>query len=112
MHLILSLGLILGGGVKVILGSEEQINHSQVKASEANYLGKQFVGSGYTTFEYNGKTSYISKDGTRVYRPPSQKTNSTFTNTGTQANFEYRVRNPDTGKWEITKNGHIDIIVE
>ena len=71
--------------------------------SEADALGKSWVGEGYKTAS-DGKT-LISQDGLRQFRPPSTKPNSPYASTGTQANFEQRL--VPEGRWQ--SNGHLDI---
>lgn len=74
--------------------------------SEANQLGKTWVGEGAT------KTSdgfgLISEDGTRVYWPPTLK-DSSFATTGVQANFEMYKINPVTGQRVKVSNGHLNV---
>lgn len=79
---------------------------AEVNSAEADYLGKAFVGDGFKT---SSDGLLISKDGTRLYRPPTAKPNSPFSQTGIQANFQTRQFNETTGKWEHINNGHIDI---
>jgi hypothetical protein len=80
---------------------------AKVTAEEADFLGKAFVGDGFTT---NSAGMYISKDGTRLYRPPTRKPGSPYSETGTQANFILRERD-EIGRWQHARNGHIDIAV-
>jgi hypothetical protein len=79
---------------------------AKVTSTEANYLGRVFVGNGY---RINSAGFYISKDGTRLYRPPTLKSRSLFSVTGKQANFVIRELN-DSGEWNHIRNGHIDIV--
>lgn len=75
-------------------------------ATEANSLGQIWVGDGARTL--NGvPNGLISADGTRVFRPPTQKPNTPaqFNPTGVQANFQ--IRDPNTGA--VTSNGHMVI---
>jgi len=72
--------------------------------AEADKLGKAWVGDGARVAS-DGKT-LVSKDGLRVYRPPSTKPNSPHAATGVQANFESKV---EIGGRPIS-NGHFDIV--
>ena len=94
----------MGPGNTSVKGTNRSL--AQVTTSEADELGKAFVGEGYRV---NSRGMYISKDGTKLYRPPTAKPNSPFTNTGKQANFVKRVKDPETGKWRNADNAHIDI---
>ena len=57
---------------------------------QAEAMGKAWVGNNAITAS-DGKT-LVSKDGLRQYRPPSSKPNSKHATTGTQANFERRLK--------------------
>ena len=74
--------------------------------AEADQLGKIWVGDGARPTSGGG---WISADGTRAYRPPSEKRNSSHAATGTQANFETLQPN-SRGKMEVIKNGHLNIL--
>ncbi|MFM0741445.1 hypothetical protein PQQ51_29775 [Paraburkholderia xenovorans] len=75
-------------------------------AAEADQLGKLWVGDGAKmTSDGSG---WISADGTRVYRMPSEK-NSSFSPTGTQANFETYTVNSITGQHVKIGNGHLNL---
>ena len=79
-------------------------------AADANRLGAIWVGDGATPM--NGVPGgLVSADGTRVYRPPTEKPNTPaqFNPTGTQANFVTQTINPNTGKATIIGNGHMVI---
>jgi hypothetical protein len=69
-------------------------------ASEANALGRAWVGEGY--HEMLGGGGLVSADGTRTYRFPAYKS-STYATTGVQANFERLVNN------RVISNGHLNI---
>ena len=71
--------------------------------TEAKKLGDAWVGPG-ARLASDGKT-LVSKDGLKVYRPPSSKPNSLHAPTGTQANFERKL---SPGGRPIG-NGHLDI---
>ena len=76
--------------------------------SEAERLGKIWVGDGARPVNNPSCVGcLISADGTRLYRPPTQKTNTPahFNPTGTQANFV--IRDANTGK--TLTNGHLVI---
>ncbi|SAL03722.1 filamentous hemagglutinin outer membrane protein [Caballeronia ptereochthonis] len=75
-------------------------------AAEADQLGKTWVGDG-AKMTTDG-TGWISSDGTRVYRMPSEK-DSQFATTGVQANFETYTVNPVTGQRIKTGNGHLNV---
>lgn len=75
-------------------------------AAEADQLGKLWVGDGAKmTSDGSG---WISADGTRVYRMPSQK-DSSFATTGTQASFETYTVNSITGQRVKIGNGHLNV---
>ncbi|MGC7838778.1 hypothetical protein ACPZMI_09965, partial [Pseudomonas wayambapalatensis] len=78
----------------------------QGTSSEANQLGKIWVGDGAT--KTSDGLGFISADGTRVYRPPTSK-NSSFATTGVQANFENYNINPITGQRIKVSNGHLNV---
>jgi filamentous hemagglutinin len=66
-------------------------------------LGRAWVGP-EASIASDGIT-LVSKDGTRVFRPPSFKPQFGEK----QANFETRTLNGRTGKWKIVSNGHMSI---
>jgi hypothetical protein len=70
-------------------------------ASEADALGRAWVGEGYTVAS-DGKT-LVSADGLRQYRPPSFKPNLGIQ----QANFERRFPGQLSQGWQ--GNGHLNI---
>lgn len=93
-------------------------------------MGRQFVGDGATEMDSgNGLVGkpFVGQDGhtyRRQYRGPSEKPNSSFTETGRQANFETqrletttdtRYRQGDTPetvettKWKTVSDGHADV---
>lgn len=72
---------------------------------EADRLGMIWVGDGARPTSGGG---WISRDGTRQYRPPTNK-RSPFAITGVQANFETFRINPITGEKIQIKNGHLNI---
>lgn len=77
-------------------------------SSEAEKLGKIWVGDGAKSVNSSSCVGcWLSADGTRLYRPPTQKPNtpSHLNPTGTQANFV--TRDPNTGK--TIANGHLNI---
>jgi filamentous hemagglutinin len=74
----------------------------EASANTSNKLGQAWVSDGATTAS-DGRT-LVSEDKLRQYRPPSQKASS-FANTGTQSNFEWR--NKPAGQWQ--GNGHLNI---
>ncbi|WP_409316811.1 DUF637 domain-containing protein [Pseudomonas sp. KCJK9016] len=78
----------------------------QGTSSEANQLGKTWVGDGAT--KTSDGLGLISADGTRVYRPPTPK-DSSFATTGVQANFEKYNINPVTGQRVKVSNGHLNV---
>nr|WP_232434406.1 hemagglutinin repeat-containing protein [Pseudomonas fuscovaginae] len=78
----------------------------QGTSSEANQLGKTWVGDGAT--KTSDGLGLISADGTRVYRPPTPK-DSSFATTGVQANFEMYNINPVTGQRVKVSNGHLNV---
>ncbi|WP_226504473.1 hypothetical protein [Pseudomonas sp. MWU16-30317] len=78
----------------------------QGTSSEANQLGKTWVGDGAT--KTSDGLGLISADGTRVYRPPTPK-DSSFATTGVQANFETYSINPVTGQRVKVSNGHLNV---
>jgi hypothetical protein len=69
--------------------------------NEAMEIGKAWVGEGYSLTK---KGYYLSKDGLRLFRPPSFKPKLGIM----QANFQYKVNNQVTTQW--LANGHLDII--
>ncbi|WP_226883434.1 hypothetical protein [Neisseria yangbaofengii] len=73
--------------------------------SEADKLGMIWVGDGARETSGGG---WLSRDGTRQYRPPSNK-RSLYATTGVQANFETFEINPITGMKTLIKNGHLNI---
>lgn len=75
-------------------------------AAEADQLGKTWVGDGAKRL--SDASGWMSADGTRIYRSPTQKSSS-FATTGVQANFETYVINPVTGQRVKTGNGHLNV---
>jgi filamentous hemagglutinin len=77
--------------------------------SEADNLGKIWVGDGHTVAS-DGK-SLISADGTRIYRPPAIKKNApaALNPTGVQANFVTQSINPITKQATVTSNAHLSV---
>ncbi|MCH9625859.1 MAG: hypothetical protein S4CHLAM123_10430 [Chlamydiales bacterium] len=69
---------------------------------QANAMGKAWVGDGYRTS--NSGKAWISADGMKQYRPPSQKP---FLNK-IQANFERKFEGQTSRQWQ--SNAHLDII--
>lgn len=53
----------------------------------------------------NGGSSWVSSDGSRVYRLPSEKPNSSYATTGVPANFEAKLT---PGSRPIS-NGHLNV---
>ncbi|WP_313700241.1 hemagglutinin repeat-containing protein [Pantoea sp.] len=84
-------------------GNKGNFGLGSATAKEANALGEAWVGHGYRVSKDG--TSWVSADGLRVYRLPSTKPNSTKATTGTQANFEQKMK---SGERPIS-NGHLDI---
>ena len=78
----------------------------QGTSSEANQLGKTWVGDGAT--KTSDGLGLISADGTRVYRPPIPK-DSSFATTGVQANFETYNINPAGQRIKVS-NGHLNVV--
>ncbi|HFA3818590.1 TPA: septum formation inhibitor Maf, partial [Neisseria gonorrhoeae] len=68
---------------------------------EADRLGKIWVGEGARQTSGGG---WLSRDGTRQYRPPTEK-KSQFATTGIQANFETYTIDSNEKRNKI-KNGH------
>jgi filamentous hemagglutinin len=75
----------------------------QATSIEANSLGEAWVGPGYRVS--SDGSAWVSSDGLRVYRLPSEKPNSPYASTGVQANFESKLA---PGGRPIS-NGHLDI---
>jgi len=75
-------------------------------ATDANQLGKIWVGDGATMM--SDGSGLMSADGTRAYRFPTQK-NSPYATTGTQANFEMYNVNAVTGQRVKVSNGHLNV---
>lgn len=80
---------------------------------EANRLGKIWVGDDFTEMKLNGNQGesiigWLSSDGLRAYRFPSEK-GSKYAETGIQANFETYKVNPVTNKKEKIGNAHLNI---
>lgn len=65
----------------------------------------QWVGEGAKKTSDGG---WISADGTQGYRPPSNKPNSSYAETGVQANFE-TYKFDVNGKRIKVGNGHLNI---
>jgi len=82
-------------------------------ATEADRLGKVWVGDGAKLVK-NQKDCpgcWMSSDGTRLYRPPTEKPNAptNYNPTGVQANFQILEVHPTTGKSVTISNGHMNI---
>jgi len=77
----------------------------RVTGSEANYLGRQWVGKNFRVSRADGRT-LLSEDGLRQFRPASPKPNSPYTKTGVQANFQSRL----VTKGRFTRNIHLDVL--
>ncbi|WP_244145893.1 hypothetical protein [Paraburkholderia tropica] len=86
--------------------SNPNVNIGSGTAAEADQLGKLWVGDGAK--KTSDGSGWISADGTRVYRSPSQK-DSPFATTGTQANFETYTINSITGQRVKIGNGHLNV---
>lgn len=82
-------------------------------AAEAEQLGKVWVGDGakLVTNQKDCPGCWVSADGSRLYRPPTEKPNTPaqFNPTGMQANFQILEVNPTTGKSVTISNGHMSI---
>ncbi|MDF7666326.1 hypothetical protein PT273_00385 [Orbaceae bacterium ESL0727] len=91
----------------VVKGNNGKLNYGVGTGTteEANRLGMQWVGGGAKKTSDGG---WISADGTRGYRPPSNKPNSHYAETGIQANFETYKFDVD-GKRTKVGNGHLNI---
>ncbi|MCC8414471.1 filamentous hemagglutinin N-terminal domain-containing protein [Photorhabdus laumondii subsp. laumondii] len=92
----------------VVKGDNGKLNYGigTGTRTEADRLGKIWVGDGAKKTTGNG---WVSADGTRGYRPPSEKPNSAHATTGVQANFEtYSI--DSKGKINKTGNGHLNIL--
>ncbi|WP_081298499.1 VENN motif pre-toxin domain-containing protein [Gilliamella sp. wkB108] len=91
----------------VVNGHNGKLNYGvgSGTTAEANKLGMQWVGEGAKKTSDGG---WISADGTRGYRPPSNKPNSSYAETGVQANFE-TYKFDDKGKRIKVGNGHLNI---
>ncbi len=92
----------------VVKGDNGKLNYGigTGTRTEADRLGKIWVGDGAKKTTGNG---WVSADGTRGYRPPSEKPNSAHATTGVQANFEtYSI--DSKGKTNKTGNGHLNIL--
>ena len=72
-------------------------------------LGKAWVGPNYTQTSQGG---LISEDGTRQYRPPTNKKYSNYAETGMQSNFERFYIDPVTGMSKRKSNLHLNIYEE
>lgn len=77
--------------------------------ADAMRLGNAWVGKG-SRVASDGRT-LVSKDGLRIFRPPSAKPNSPHATTGIQANFQTleRVRINGVEKLRVLRNGHLDV---
>lgn len=73
---------------------------------EVDRLAREWVGDGAIRNSNGGLTS---ADGTRRYRPPTMKPNSSYAETGVQANFERGTIDPKTNKFIADSNLHINI---
>ena len=98
---------------------------ASVNRTEADFLGKRFVGDGHVISDEGIHVSrtFVGQDGNtyrRVYRPPQAKPQNWRSGTGVQANFEtqmqvagepvYQHGQPTvTNRWQTISNGHIDI---
>jgi len=93
----------------VVKGDNGKVNYGVGSGSvaEADRLGKIWAGDG-ARLTGDGK-GLMSADGTRVYRFPASKDNSSHAITGTQANFENFKIDPATGDKTKIGNGHMDI---
>ena len=93
----------------VIKGDNGKLNYGigSGTSAEADQLGKIWVGDGARLT--SDKSGLMSADGTRVYRFPASKDNSSYATTGTQANFETFKIDPATGDKTKIGNGHLDI---
>ncbi|MEB5974308.1 hemagglutinin repeat-containing protein [Pantoea dispersa] len=93
----------------VVKGDNGKLNYGvgSGTAMEADQLGKIWVGDGARLT--SDKTGLMSADRTRVYRFPASKENSSYSTTGTQANFETYKIDPTTGDRSKIGNGHLDI---
>lgn len=83
--------------------------------TEAELMGKAWVGEGYRVVNGSKGKILVSKDGMRQFRYPTPK-NSSYATTGTQANFEEFQEIKNTSKrgdvsWRKTlmRNGHLNI---
>ena len=93
------------GGNRSVSGS--------VSSNGAIRLGQEFVGPGFkSTTLQDGTRVFISRDGLRQFRGPTQKsginpnTGEPFSRTGIQVNFESRVKS--SGRF--TNNVHLDVV--
>ena len=98
------------GTLRKIVKNKGNFGIGKGTTSDANKLGKAWVGNGYRIAS-DGKT-LVSKNGLRTYRPPSKKPNSSYATTGKQANFEEYELIKINGKMKKRpiRNGHLDII--
>lgn len=82
-------------------------------AAEADRLGQIWVGDGAKLVgdQVNCPGCLKSADGTRLYRPPTEKPNtpSQYNPTGVQANFQILSIDPLSGKSVTISNGHLSI---
>ncbi|MDZ7277224.1 hypothetical protein N4G40_02860, partial [Pantoea eucrina] len=82
-------------------------------AAEADRLGNIWVGDGakLVTNQKECPGCLVSADGTRLYRPPTEKPNTPtqYNPTGVQANFQVLEVNSTTGKSVTVSNGHMNI---
>ncbi|MCU6677675.1 hemagglutinin repeat-containing protein [Leclercia tamurae] len=92
-----------------VKGDNGKLNYGVGSGSkaEADELGKIWVGDGARPT--SDGTGLMSADGTRVYRYPSAKDNSSHATTGVQANFETFKIDPVTRDKVKIGNGHMDI---
>lgn len=78
---------------------------------EANHLGKEFVGEGYSVVRgKKGELWYISANGKRMYRSPTPKS-SDYAKTGKQANFHER-KNVNDNWWDSQRVSNVHVHVE
>jgi filamentous hemagglutinin len=94
-------------------GSNTNFSVGSGTATEANQLGKTWVGDGaqLVADQVGCPGCWKSADGLRIYRPPTPKNApSSFNPTGMQANFVTLSINPATGSSTIVGNGHLVVL--
>ncbi len=79
------------------------VGTAPVTRAEADSLGRAWVGEGYRVS--SSGNAWISRDGLRQYRLPSEKASS-FATTGVQANLERRL----VGEGAWFSNAHVNVI--